>query len=330
MQHRLRYIDRIKGFAILLVVIGHVYIFSFGVTDTLVYKVIASFHMHLFMFISGFVAYVSPEVEDVYKKVLKRICTYVCPAYLIGFVVSAYLQIAPVEIEYVHFNSYWYLKSLAIFCGIQLLLLKCRRLWMEMLLILVILSLFFFGWRCSPLLSEMLCLEHNVLFFPFFLCGYYVRRFNVMGILFKSNWLFTIGLLGYFFFSALCFPNDLITELTQRYLVPLMAIIALVYYFHKREKSDALVDKYFGWLGARTLDIYLYHYFFIINFGVLNIDDWCALLFLSDNTLIVFLLSLFISIILIHLSVFIGGLLKTSDLVRSILYGQIINKKLVK
>lgn len=83
MQGRLEYIDRIKGFAILLVVIGHVYIFSFGVTDTLVYKVIASFHMHLFMFISGFVAYVSPEVKDVYKKVLKRICTYVCPAYLI-------------------------------------------------------------------------------------------------------------------------------------------------------------------------------------------------------------------------------------------------------
>jgi hypothetical protein len=274
------------------------------------------------MFISGFVAYVSPETNGVYKKVLKRICTYVCPAYLIGFVVSSYLQIVPEEIEYVHFNGYWYLKSLAIFCGIQLLLLKCRRIWMEMLLILVILSIFYFGWRRSPLLSEMLCLEHNVLFFPFFLCGYYVKRFNLIDALLHSNWSFTIGLLGYFFFSALCFPNDLITELTQRYLVPLMAVIAIVYYFSNIKSTR--INKYLEYLGGRTLDVYLYHYFFIINFSMFNIKEWCASLFSSDNTLLAFFLSLLVSVILIHLSVFVGSFLKTSVVIRKVIYGQIV------
>lgn len=322
MQERLEWIDRIKGFAILLVVIGHVYIFSFGVTDTLVYKVIASFHMHLFMFISEFVAYVSPEVKDVYKKVLKRICSYVCPAYLIGFVISAYLQIVPVEVEYVHFNGYWYLKSLAIFCVIQLLLLRCKRILIEIIIVLVILSLFYFGWRCSPLLSEMLCLEHNVLFYPFFLCGYYVKRFNLIDALLHSNWLFTIGLLGYFFFSALCFPNDLITELTQRYLAPLMAVIAIVYYFSNVKSTR--INKYLEYLGGRTLDIYLYHYLFIINFSMLNIKELCMSLFSSDNTFIAFFLSLLVSVILIHLSVFVGDFLKTSVVIRKVIYGQIM------
>lgn len=323
MQERLEYIDRIKGFAILLVVIGHVYIFSFGVTDTLVYKVIASFHMHLFMFISGFVAYVSPEVKDVYKKVLKRICSYVCPAYLIGFVISAYLQIVPVEVEYVHFNGYWYLKSLAIFCVIQLLLLRCKKKLIEIIIVLAILSLFYIGWRRLPSqVAEMLCLEHNVCFYPFFLCGYYVRRFKLIDIILKKNWLFTIGLLGYMFFSILCFPNDLVTELAQRYLAPLMAVIALVYYFSNVKSTR--INKYLEYLGGRTLDVYLYHCFFIIHFSMFDIKEWCASLFSSDNTLIAFFLSLLVSVILIHLSVFVGDFLKTSVVIRKFLYGQIV------
>lgn len=67
-NERIQYLDRIKGFAILLVVIGHVYIFSFGMTDTLVFKIIGSFHMHLFMFVSGYVAYIPPNKINPTKK----------------------------------------------------------------------------------------------------------------------------------------------------------------------------------------------------------------------------------------------------------------------
>lgn len=192
-----------------------------------------------------------------------------------------------------------------------------------MLLILAILSLFYIGYRYSPLLSEALCLEHNVLFYPFFLCGYYVKRYNLIDALLHSNWLFTIGLLGYCLFSALCFPNDLITELTQRYMVPLMAVIALVYYFGNMNRMT-LINKYLEYLGGRTLDVYLYHYFFIINFSMFNIKEWCASLFSSDNTLLAFFLSLLVSVILIHLSVFVGSFLKTSVVIRKVIYGQIV------
>lgn len=58
MMKRVIYIDRIKGIAILLMVLAHVYKFPLQMSDNLLYKFIGSFHMHLFMFISGFVAFI--------------------------------------------------------------------------------------------------------------------------------------------------------------------------------------------------------------------------------------------------------------------------------
>ena len=46
-----------KGLAIFLVVMGHVYGMDFAQSDDVVYRVISSFHMPLFMFLSGLVAY---------------------------------------------------------------------------------------------------------------------------------------------------------------------------------------------------------------------------------------------------------------------------------
>ena len=56
MQQRINYIDRLKGLAILLVVMGHVYVIALDFTDEVVYRVIGSFRMSLFMYLSGLVA----------------------------------------------------------------------------------------------------------------------------------------------------------------------------------------------------------------------------------------------------------------------------------
>lgn len=57
---RFQYVDRLKGFAILLVVMGHMYQFPMHPNDTFIYKVIQSFHMPLFLFLSGYVIFTPP------------------------------------------------------------------------------------------------------------------------------------------------------------------------------------------------------------------------------------------------------------------------------
>lgn len=52
---RISYIDQLKGIAILLVVLGHVIGYN-NCEDSFLWRFIYSFHMPLFMFISGYVA----------------------------------------------------------------------------------------------------------------------------------------------------------------------------------------------------------------------------------------------------------------------------------
>ena len=60
MKQRILYLDWIKGLAIILVVMGHLYTFSGTTIDNLINKLIGSFHMALFMYVSGSVAFTPP------------------------------------------------------------------------------------------------------------------------------------------------------------------------------------------------------------------------------------------------------------------------------
>lgn len=55
MMQRLEYIDTLRGFAIFLVVLGHVLEHA-GLKDGFLFHLIYSFHMPLFICISGFVS----------------------------------------------------------------------------------------------------------------------------------------------------------------------------------------------------------------------------------------------------------------------------------
>lgn len=56
MIKRLGYIDCLKGFAIFLVVLGHV-VQNYNLMDSWIFRIIYSFHMPLFMFMSGYVCF---------------------------------------------------------------------------------------------------------------------------------------------------------------------------------------------------------------------------------------------------------------------------------
>lgn len=59
-MQRLNYIDRLKGFAILTVVAGHVYLFGMDHSESIWQDVIGSFHMPLFMYMSGYLVLTPP------------------------------------------------------------------------------------------------------------------------------------------------------------------------------------------------------------------------------------------------------------------------------
>lgn len=77
--NRITFIDSLKGLTILLVVMGHITEKAIGLSDTPFNEFYASFHMPMFIFLSGLFAYKSfsqwnfAEVATFFKKKVLRI-----------------------------------------------------------------------------------------------------------------------------------------------------------------------------------------------------------------------------------------------------------------
>lgn len=114
-KQRLEYIDSLKGFAILLVVMGHVIPWSFESFDTalqmsptpiLLWQIIYSFHMPLFIFISGFLFGMShfTTIKDYIIKMWKKTKMLIIPWLVCGILVQMWRGGREL--------TYWYLLTL--------------------------------------------------------------------------------------------------------------------------------------------------------------------------------------------------------------------------
>lgn len=91
MKERILWIDELKGFTIFLVIIGHILISRFLPQFQLFHTVIYSFHMPLFMFLSGIFSYKALEaVDNQCKKSIweRKYCSYWFLAFLGGIALS--------------------------------------------------------------------------------------------------------------------------------------------------------------------------------------------------------------------------------------------------
>ena len=61
MKQRVEYIDRLKGFAILCVVIGHFTLWAIGRLNDPLHDFVYLYHMPLFFFLSGIVISAAPK-----------------------------------------------------------------------------------------------------------------------------------------------------------------------------------------------------------------------------------------------------------------------------
>lgn len=121
MKQRIDYIDRMKGLAIFLVVMGHVYGMAFAQSDDVAYRVISSFHMPLFMFLSGLVA-CSGATSPFWNmtKLSRKLRGLLLPLIVFGMCftmtwVSDFGSGLKCFLESPNKNGYWYLMTLAVF-----------------------------------------------------------------------------------------------------------------------------------------------------------------------------------------------------------------------
>ena len=333
MIQRYNWIDRAKGFAILLVVMGHIYFFSFEQSSSVVSRFISSFHMPLFMFLSGYV--VSRAVESPFwcmDDLLKRILRLLLPMFVFGVLFTfSYSHVESLSdvwgiicgfINSPAKNGYWYLMSLSVFyVSLQLFRINTNRLVVIYVLIAILVFIsFFVGWKFFAQTKDPFCLLNCGNFYLFFICGVFSRKYGFLDIIKRNNWIYSVALIGYLVLFNVSTTNGFVESFLIHMIIPLCAVVVVVCILYERENCNSFIERRLSYIGTHTLDIYVLHYFIVSNVKLSLLDDWLEK---NGNVFLSVLITLFLSVIITFVSIYIGKILHKSKFIEVVTFGRI-------
>ncbi|WP_440950022.1 acyltransferase family protein [Methanosphaerula subterraneus] len=326
-------LDGVKGFAILLVVFGHSIQSAFPNFDnSLVFSVIYSFHMPLFMFVSGFLAL--HRIENVnlsfFKRKIQQLVVPFASWYLIGYgilILRDSLNHSHLSIP-INFGEYifrliinpdwglWFLWVLFLNFVVIAVALKYERYFgiLVIPLAIVIINLIPVG-SCGIGL-----LKWHLLFFS---AGYLVSRYRNL-LTAQSHLLFSFSALFplYAFYWKRIWSDEYHHVITMiptlekwgvltialikiyNYTIPFVGIIFSFLLIEKIQRFVSVFNP-ICWLGTVTLDIYVSHQLFLR----LGLGE--GYLYIVSSGLIALFLSLLLSF----------GVLRRSSFLKRILLG---------
>lgn len=189
MKQRIDYIDRMKGLAIFLVVMGHVYGMAFAQSDDVAYRVISSFNMPLFMFLSGLVA-CSGVVAPYWgvRKLGKKLKGLLLPLVVFGMCFTMtfskdFLTGLIGFLESPNKNGYWYLMTLAVFyVSLSIYRLNLKQKWfIDVSLDIAIWGGMYLLWKYTSQTKDYFCLLNCGNFYLFFMLGVFHHKVPVVG-----------------------------------------------------------------------------------------------------------------------------------------------------
>ena len=339
-KKRLRYIDAMRGLAILLVVFSHVtnaYV-KMPITNESfagVYYMMTMFRMPLFFFVSGFFAFRAAERWT--GSMVRRVMTKKFQAQIVGLGVFCFIYGACMKGWDFRFiwtsNPYWFTISLfEMFClylAVALIVRKTGRVWpLWALLCIAIISPFIFNYLTDgvkmPEWVVGLQTWHTLNYWPYFMLGIFARRYESATWRIVDNQYFKALMITSFFLLVLFYgcrhrysPEwDLV--MTAMRFSGLITILLTFRTYRDWFDRDSAVSNTMSLVGSRTLDIYYLHYFFIPNLSFMK--GWLSQ-GAGDNVLAMLTFGLLVSALVVALCMLISAILRTSPLLASWLFG---------
>lgn len=274
---RIFYIDALKAFAIVLVVMGHTHeLWEVEGRESFYLPILSIFHMPLFMALSGY-------VTNVEKFQLGKRAKMLIPFFVFGFAWTAYNQLPFLGFfEHEAKYGYWFLYVLFMFFAFLALIRATKRnFYVGMGIVQICLMvLHFMLHRTIP--GTTLSTDHMFQLWPFFCLGILLRR-GMLDKIFDRKAVSTVicfcGIViiggGKLYFHLTSTLAGYCNDLMSFFIVPLLFLI-----FHELEsrlkgkkcRFKPMV-KYLGQqLGVNTLQIYVLQYFIIRWFMMFIVD----------------------------------------------------------
>lgn len=349
-KKRIEYIDALRGLTMILVVFSHVEMTSFGFeTPTFINSLFMSFRMPLFFWVSGFIAYkasIEWNWSTWWTMSKKKMLIQLIPTFTFGLI-YAYAYFNSDFTTFITHNGklgYWFtialLEIFLIVYTTNVLIYnndpKVHR--KRMLVALIILSGVLFiakiALKAHPALNNtgnILSLHHTFNYFQYFAFGYicsmYKEIFNKM----LENKLFSAAIIILFatlFYIKRCHISAIAGSGMSIWAMVDIALEMLIGYFGllvvfntvKTYQSSFTADKRIGralqFIGKRTLDIYLLHYFLLPHLPQVG-----EFLLKGENATLELITGVLLSIVVLTLCLAISGVLRTSPLLAKWLFG---------
>lgn len=334
MNNRLGYIDAIRGFAMLIVVYGHVNFFSFKITP-FIGTITGAIQMPLFFFISGCLVYKANSQCSIKSSCLKlwdKFKMLIVPAMVMG-VLYSYLMLRKSPLDFVmeHMKyGYWFPISLfSMYVVYELCKVICQNKIKFLLPLLILVSIVMWLLKYIliddiEILNDIFVLWQTFTYQPFFVLG-------VILCVYRERYEYCVSINGFFntillvlFVLSMSFSNSA-EALNIKFpvggvlslIIGSSASLLLLNFFikHKSYFNESFVGRSLQTIGRRTLEIYLLHYFLLpdLTYATKYVD--------TSSTIVGLAINIVISILIIIVSLMIGNVIRLSPVLASFLLG---------
>lgn len=342
-KKRIEYLDALRGFTMILVIINHVAAYNLGVdvySDGNFHFYLRLFRMPLFFFVSGFVFYKYDFFEStskIFSFIKKKIPVQIISPFLFLLCYIFYRDL-PLTDSICSYSKagYWFTFALFNYFLIYIVLggitkaMKVKEDYRLLLMILIGVFLYFFNVKDNVL--KLFDIPVSVLdllgagrlnYFLFFILGVIVRKnFKWFENKLDNSLLIAIATAMFFVVNIIIDYDGMNNTLIKaiKLLLALCGIIICLGFFRKNEtffSQENIVSKSLKFIGKRTLDIYLLHFFFL-SYNMPKIFP-----LFSEHNLPVpeIACSLFMTFIVIAICLLVGSILRINPTMAHYLFG---------
>lgn len=334
---RIEYVDALRGFAMYLVVYAHIWTFGYHADNRNSFvHILVNFYLVLFFFVSGFVAFKKDHewsLRNIGHKLKEKAIQLLIPSIVFTALLYQTVYNNLAGIQHFALAEYWFTVQLFIFFVFYYFtMLLCRKVEgtkLNVILLSVAFAIFMLSF--SHVAIEKTQIGGNLFhylgmkywrYYLFFCIGVAIRNsFHQFKNLTDNPYWMALFILGFFF--MIFFADDIdfpMWKPINMIVYGVLSIIVIFTFFRKYEnlfKKETKFGYVMQYIGKRTLDVYMIHYFFL----PMNLHFLGRFLVENINPTLEFFLTTLIALLVILVTLIIGNIIRLSPILSHYLLG---------
>ena len=304
----------------LMVVMGHVLLFSLKIEHTALIGIIGICEMQLFFVVSGYLTH--KEREENFKRMLSRLLirsrTLLVPLVVWSIVRNICDGTVSYSLSDIYRGGYWFFLALW-WCDVlnmfSAYLSKKFRLGMlgDALLYGFVYAVILLGRIKNIDLGGVLPVQSVQYYFPFFVMGLLMRKYQFLNGMVLNKYSYAVGMLlliiGWYF----SFIESFVI-----WFVAALGAVVVVWMACREINSDLKVARILSIVGMNTLPIYAIHYLFI---GVLP-NTLHEMVYISNGFFFQLVISFVYAVFAIILCLLVDRILSLNPITRMLFWGE--------